>query len=150
MRADSSPFSGLCLVLLLLVWMRTAFLLLMLFLGTSGVPPPSQFMPTLLFTPEGLGLLVVGTAVGGGFAAAAFALSALSVPLLLVRRTDIVSAARASIAAIIANPAAMTLWAALIVVIMIVGLVTLLVGLVIAFPLIGHATWHAYVAIYGE
>ncbi len=143
-------FFGLCLMLVFFVWIRTAFLMLMLFLGTSGVPPASQFMHTLLFTPEGLGLLVTGSIVGGVLAATVFALSALSVPMLLVRRIDVVSAARASIAAIVANPAAMALWGVLIVAIMVLGALTWLVGLAVAFPLVGHATWHAYIAIYGE
>ena len=52
-------------------------------------------------------------------------------------------------AAVARNPKPMALWAALIVVIMGAGFVTLLFGLVVAFPLIGHATWHAYADIYG-
>lgn len=143
-------FFGSFLMFLLVAWMWLAFLLLMLFLGTSGVPPPSEFMRTLLFTPKGLGLLVVGSICGGLLAVLVFAISALSVPMLLVRRMDAVSAARASVAAVVANPKTMALWAALIVVMMAAGFATFLVGLVIAFPLIGHATWHAYVAIYGE
>lgn len=143
-------FFGLGLMFVLLLWIRVAFLLLMVFLGTSGAPPPSEFMHTLLFTPQGLGLLVTGSIVGACLAAIVFAASALAVPMLLVRRTDVVSAARASLAAIAMNPAAMALWAALIVVMMTAGFLTLLVGLVVAFPLIGHATWHAYVDIYGD
>jgi uncharacterized membrane protein len=61
-----------------------------------------------------------------------------------------VTAARASVAAAVHNPKPMALWAALIVVIMAAGFATLLVGLAISFPLIGHATWHAYADIYGS
>lgn len=142
-------FFGAVLLFAFFVWVQLAFLLLMLFLGTSEVPPASAFMQTLLFTPQGLGLLVVGSLIGGIIAALIFAISAVAVPMLLDREIDAVTAARASIAAVVQNPKPMALWAALIVVIMGAGFATLLVGLAIAFPLIGHATWHAYAEIYG-
>lgn len=143
-------FFGAALLFIYLVWIQLALLLFMLFLGGAGLPPPSKFMHELLFTPQGLGLLVVGTIVGGVLASIVFAISALAVPMLLVRRVDAVTAARASLEAIRQNPKPMALWAALIVVIMAAGFATLLVGLVVAFPLIGHATWHAYVDIYSD
>ena len=58
-------FFGMVLLFVFLVWLQLAFLLLMLFLGGAGLPPPSAFMHELLFTPRGLGLLIVGTIVGG-------------------------------------------------------------------------------------
>ena len=77
-------------------------------------------------------------------------MSAFAVPMLLVREIDAVTAARASLAAVWLNPRPMALWAGLIVVIMAAGFATLLAGLVLAFPLIGHATWHAYADVFGE
>ena len=143
-------FFGAILLFVFLAWLQIAFLLLMLFLGGSGLPPASATLETLLHTTRGLGLLVVGSLVGGALAALVFAMSVVAVPLLVVRQTDAVSAARASIACVVANPKPMALWAGLIAAIMATGFATLLVGLVIAFPWIGHATWHAYASIYGE
>lgn len=143
-------FFGAALAFVYIVWMQLALLLLMLFLGSSGLPPPSAFMHELLFTPRGLGLLIVGTAAGALLAAFVFAISALAVPMLLVREIDAVTAARASVDAVVANPKPMMLWAALIVVIIAAGFATFLVGLTIAFPLVGHATWHAYADIFGD
>ena len=137
-------FFGAILAFLYFVWVQLAFLLFMLFLGSRGLPPPSEFVPTLLFTLNGLGLLVVGTVVGGILATVAFAISVISVPLLLTRRADAVTAITASLAAVVLNPKPMALWAALIAGFMVLGIATLSVGLVFAFPLIGHATWHAY------
>jgi uncharacterized membrane protein len=137
-------FMGVIVLFMFMVWVQLAFLLLMLFMGGGGLPPPSEFMQALLFTPRGLGLLIIGTIVGGLIAMAVFAVTAVSVPMLLDRRVDAVTAARASIMAVLRNPKPMALWAALIVVLIGAGIATLLVGLVIAFPLIGHATWHAY------
>ena len=143
-------FFGVALLIVYFGWLQAAFLLLMLFLGGAGLPPPDQFMHTLLFTPRGLGLLVVGTIVGSLLATLVFAISAFAVPMLLARSLDAVTAARASVAAVALNPKPMALWAGLIAVIMAAGFACLLIGLVIAFPLIGHASWHAYVDVFGD
>ena len=140
-------FFGSILAFALFIWLQLALLLFMLFWGNNSIPPPSTFVPTLLFTTHGLGLLIVGTIVGGLLAGVVFSISVLSVPLLLTRRLDAVTAIRSSIAAVQRNPAPLALWAALIAGFMALGIATLSVGLVVAFPLIGHATWHAYRAL---
>jgi uncharacterized membrane protein len=132
------------LMVFYLIWVRVAVLLVALFLGTNGVPPAREFMGTLLFTPHGLGLLVVGTAVGAVFAAVVFALSVISIPMLMERRVDAFTAMAMSATAVVQNPKPMALWAALIAGFIALGIVTIGAGLVFAFPLIGHATWHAY------
>jgi uncharacterized membrane protein len=137
-------FFGAILAFVYFVWVQVAFLLFMLFLGSKPLPPASEFLPTLLFTPHGLGLLVAGTMVGGALAFLVFAISAVSVPLLMTRPVDAVSAIGVSLAAVVANPKPMALWAALVAGFMALGIATLFVGLAIAFPLIGHATWHAF------
>ena len=137
-------FLSVLLLFIYLVWVRIAFLLLALFLGTGGLPPAREFMPTLLFTPHGLGLLVVGTAVGAVLATIVFAATAISIPMLMDRPVDGFSAMQASAEAVVKNPKPMALWAILIAGFMALGLLTLGAGLIIAFPLIGHATWHAY------
>jgi uncharacterized membrane protein len=135
---------GLLLMLIYLAWVEIALLLFMLFLGPQPMPPLDTFVSNLLLTPRGLGLLIVGTGVGMALAATVFAISAVAVPLLMVERVDVVTAALTSIRACRKNPKAMALWAALIAGAMLLGLVTLFFGLVITFPLIGHATWHAF------
>jgi len=59
---------------------------LKLFMGDAALPPASTFVQTLLFTPRGLGLLIVGSMVGGVLAATVFAISVVAVPLLLLSR----------------------------------------------------------------
>jgi uncharacterized membrane protein len=137
-------FFGAILAFAYFVWLLLASLLLMLFLGTKPLPPANEFVPSLLFTPHGLGLLVTGTIVGGIIAALVFAVSAVSVPLLAVRRIDAVTAARTSLTAVAQNPKPMILWAGLIAGFAAIGIATIFVGLIIVFPLIGHATWHAF------
>lgn len=137
-------FFGAILAFAFAVWLQLAFLMFMLFMGGKGFPPLDEFMPMLLFTPNGLGLLIVGTAVGGLLASLVFAISAVSVPLMMEHRVDAVTAIGVSLRAVATNPKPMALWAGLIAAFMVLGLLTMFAGLVIAFPLIGHATWHAY------
>ncbi|MCP1335381.1 DUF2189 domain-containing protein [Futiania mangrovi] len=142
----SLAFFGVVLLLAYFFWMRVAYLLFALFFSGTGFPPMSEFVPTLLFTTHGLGLLVVGTGVGAFFAAVVFAISVVSVPMMVSREVDTLTAVVTSIQAVVRNPAPMLLWAVLIAGIMALGVVTFFVGLAVAFPLIGHATWHAYKA----
>jgi uncharacterized membrane protein len=135
---------GLLLMLIYLAWVEIALLLFMLFMGPQPMPPLDVFVSNLLLTPRGLGLLIVGTAVGMMLAATVFAISAVAVPLLMVEPVDVVTAATMSVGVCRKNPKAMALWAALIAGAMLLGFVTLFFGLVITFPLIGHATWHAF------
>jgi len=137
-------FFGVLLLLLYFFWMQVASLLFMLFFGNADIPPVENFVPTLLFTPHGLGLLVVGTAVGAVFALATYGVSAISVPMLLDQKLDVITAVTASIRAVDLNRPAMILWAVLIAGLIVAGFAALFVGLAIAFPLIGYETWHAY------
>ncbi|HIC80327.1 MAG TPA: DUF2189 domain-containing protein [Kiloniellaceae bacterium] len=137
-------FLGVTLMIVLLVWMRLATLLFALFLGTTEVPPMAEIVPTLLFTPNGLSLLIVGSAAGALLATLVFAISVISVPLLMERDIDFMTAVITSIQSVLRNPKPMLLWAWLVALLTAGGLVTLYLGLVVTFPLVGHATWHAY------
>ena len=138
-------FLGAILTFIYYIWIQIALLLFMLFFGsTTSFPHTSQFISTLLFEPQGLGLLIVGTIVGAVLAALSFAIAVVSVPLLTVRRMDAISAVNVSITAVAHNFRAMALWAALIGFVIAVGFLTCFVGLIFAFPLVGHASWHAF------
>jgi uncharacterized membrane protein len=135
---------GVALLLFMFAWVRLAALLFMLHFGLE---PPS--LATLLqdtfLSPAALPFLILGVAIGAALAALAFALSVVSIPLLLDRpATDVVTAMATSLAAVRANPAPMLFWGALIVLFVGAGLVTFYVGLIVTLPLIGHASWHAY------
>lgn len=134
---------ALILALFMLIWVRIATLLFAVFFGL-GAPPLDQVMQTLLFTSGGLLFTVVGGTIGGILALLAFAISAISIPRLMVRQTDVVTAIATSILAVTRNLAPMLLWAWLIALLTVVGMATCYIGLIVIFPLIGHATWHAY------
>jgi uncharacterized membrane protein len=138
---------GLLLMLIYLAWVEIALLLFMLFMGPQPMPPLDVFLSNLLLTPRGVGLLIVGSIVGAALGATVFAASAVAVPLMMTEPVDVVTAVTISVKACRKNLGAMGLWAALIAGAMVLGFVTLFVGLVVTFPLIGHATWHAYRAL---
>jgi uncharacterized membrane protein len=140
-------FMGVILMGALLIWVRVATLLFALFFGTTGWPPLEDFVPTLLFSWQGLSLLVTGTVIGGTIAFAIFAVSAISIPMLMSREVDAITAVLTSVQAVVQNFVPMVLWAWLIALLTACGLVTGLLGLIVTFPLIGHATWHAYRAL---
>lgn len=137
-------FLGIVLMALLLIWIRAAMLLLALFLGATEFPPLAEVVPTLLLTSQGVALLVVGTGAGAVLAAAVFAISVVSVPMLMERDVDFMTAIITSLLAVWRNPKPMLLWAWLIAFLTAGGLATLYLGLIVTFPLVGHATWHAY------
>jgi uncharacterized membrane protein len=82
--------------------------------------------------------------VGAVLAAAVFALSAVSVPMIMDRPVGAATAMMTSLRAVALNLPAMLLWAVLIAVLTAIGFATYLLGLVIVLPLLGHASWHAY------
>jgi uncharacterized membrane protein len=89
-------------------------------------------------------LFIVWMAMGGVVAALVFAASAVSIPFLLDREVDLLTAILTSVLAVGANPLVMAWWAVLIMVGTTIGIATLLAGLVVVVPVLGHATWHAY------
>lgn len=140
-------FVGLILALLMVFWMRAAVLIYALFFGYRAFPGLDQVAPMLFTTPVGLAMLCTGTIVGGLFAAFAFAISVFAIPMLLDRRVDAFTAMGTSIAMTWNNLPVMLVWAAILLALFLLCIVTGLVGLIVIFPLLGHATWHAYAAI---
>jgi len=143
-------FVGVLLSLLVLMWMRVAVLLYALFYGMRPFPGLGQITNTLLTTSEGWALILVGSFVGGLFAAFAFAISAFSFPILLNEESDSFSAMGASIVLVSHNLPVMLSWGAIVAVLFALTVFTGFIGLIIVYPLLGHATWHAYLAIRGE
>jgi uncharacterized membrane protein len=124
---------GLCLLVVLLVWVRAATIM--------SVFRPAAAFPTWRDLIPYFG---IGTAVGALFSAIVFAATAFSLPMLLDRRTDAITAVVTSINATLRNKSAMFVWAAIIGIAMLIGIATMFVGFIVVMPLIGHATWHAY------
>ena len=88
--------------------------------------------------------LTVGTAVGTVFAALVFSASAFSLPMMLDKKVDTVTAVLTSVNAVLRNKAAMAVWALIIVCALAISFATAFLGLFILMPLIGYAAWHGY------
>ena len=136
---------ALVLVVILLVWARASLVVFALFY-TSEMPSISGFLEQVV-SLENLEFLLAYFCVGGCFAVLVFAISVVSVPMMLDRDTDGVTAVLTSLRAFGANVPAMIVWGLAIVAIIGAGFALFFAGLVIAAPLVGHATWHAYRAL---
>ena len=134
---------GVTLMLVLLCWMLAAILVFAL-LFQEPAPTIANFIPAVFLSGNSAAFLVTGVAVGGLIALFTFSITVVAVPLLMDRRLDWMSAMQTSVNAVRANWRPMALWACLIVMFVGIGLVTFYVGLIVAMPLVGHATWHAY------
>lgn len=88
--------------------------------------------------------LTAYAAIGLVLAAVVFALSVVTVPMIVERHVDANTAMRMSLRVTVRDFPAMLIWAALIAGLIVLGFVTGLLGMVVIFPLLGHATWRAY------
>jgi uncharacterized membrane protein len=125
-----------------LVWARASLVVFALFY-TNEMPNLTGFLEQILRF-ENLEFLMVYFAVGLLFATIVFAVSVVSIPLMLDRNQDAVTAMLASVGALARNPATMMAWAFGIVALTILGFMTFHIGLAVLMPIVGHATWHAY------
>jgi uncharacterized membrane protein len=137
-------FTGLLLCLLMLLWARAAVLLWALFFGVTAFPGLENVVGILFGTAYGWTMVVVGTSIGGLFASFAFAISVFAVPMLLDQRIDALTAMGTSMKLVWNNLPPMIAWGAMVLVLFGVCVATGLIGMIVIFPLLGHATWHAY------
>jgi uncharacterized membrane protein len=140
-------FTGAILCGLMMLWMRAAVIIYALFFGLTPFPGLDHIATMLFTTWTGWAMLAVGAVVGGVFAAFSFAISTFSIPMLLDEETDAFTAMGTSISLVWSNLPVMLAWGAIVLVLVLLGIATALVGLIIVFPLLGHATWHAYRAM---
>jgi len=140
-------YAGLLLGLLVLFWLRAADLLYALFFGYAPLPGAGDALSNVFVTPRGWGLLLVGSAIGGLFAAFAFALSLFAVPMLLVERRDALTALGLSFAMTNHNLRPCLAWGGIVAAGMALSAATGLLGLIVVFPVLGYGTWHAWRAI---
>lgn len=98
----------------------------------------------ILSTGEHRAFMATWLILGASLALLVFAFSVVSVPMILDRNADFVTAIATSLRTFLLNLETMVLWAAVIVLLVLMSFASLMVGLVFAMPILGHATWHAY------
>ncbi|MDX1824485.1 MAG: DUF2189 domain-containing protein [Thiohalomonadales bacterium] len=90
--------------------------------------------------------LAIGSAVGTLFAGLVFSASAFSLPMMLDRKVDTITAVITSVNAVLRNKGAMVVWALIIVIALGISFATAFLGLAVLMPVLGYMTWHAYQA----
>ena len=123
-------------------WVLTSASLITLF-APQPVRAPMDFIRHVVLAPDHL-LFEAWLALGGVLAAPVFASSVITLPLLLDRRIGVLDAVLTSWRAVLANPVPLGIWAALVMGFTLLGLGSMLLGLLLVVPLLGHASWHAY------
>lgn len=134
---------GALLAAIAVVWLVASQVMLSTLLAGSG--PSADVLLWGSFTgsiDRTQALAYIGS--GAILAAIVFTLSVVTVPLIIDRGMGTVDALATSARATFKNLPAMLVWSALIVLLTTIGFVTLLAGMIIVAPLLGHATWHAY------
>jgi uncharacterized membrane protein len=124
---------GVVLLIVMLVWARAA--------ATVHVFFPVESNPSL---QQMLPFLGIGSVIGAVFTAIVFSASAFSLPMIMDRKVDSITAVVTSVNAVLRNKQPMVLWASLIGLAVVLGFASACVGFAVLLPLIGHATWHAY------
>jgi uncharacterized membrane protein len=123
-------------------WVLTSAALITL-LAPVPINSPMDFVQHVMLAPHGW-LFEIWLAVGGVMAAPMFASSVVAMPLLLDRRVTLMQAVLTSWQVVLTNPMPMAFWASIIMIFTMLGLGSLLLGLIPVLPMLGHASWHAY------
>lgn len=145
-RDGQMPFMGVVILFLTLSWLILARVTFALFLGDDAMTNIFSTREALL-TFDGVIFMAVAAVLGAAFAALVFSMTVVGMPLLLDREIDFVTATITSIQAVVENPKPMAAWAALVVVVLAVAMLPAFLGLLVALPILGHATWHLYMAV---
>ncbi|MFM9848082.1 MAG: DUF2189 domain-containing protein [Hyphomicrobiaceae bacterium] len=135
---------GFLLVAIFGIWLAMAHAIYVTNFGYREPVALLEFARSVLTTPEGHSLIVVGNAVGFLFAVLAFSLTVVSFPLLLDRNVGAAVAITTSVRAVLLNPTTMALWGLIVAFGLVIGSLPFFLGLAFVMPVLGHATWHLY------
>jgi uncharacterized membrane protein len=131
------------LAAIFLAWIGAADTIYRMTLGTLAPATPEAFLAALQ-TPEGLKMILIGNLVGALFAVVTLAVAAFSFPMVVDKGTPASTAVLTSIRAFQASPGTMIAWGIRVAAILALGALPLFVGLMVALPVLGYATWHLY------
>jgi len=129
------------------MWLYEVRMLLAIFLGFKSFSSIAAFVEVITGTPEGIGFLAVGTGVGAFISFVLFCTTVVSIPLLLDREIDLITAIITSFKAVFQSPGPMIGWGITIVVLTFAALLPVFLGLLVVLPVLGHATWHLYTKV---
>ncbi|MEE3046890.1 MAG: DUF2189 domain-containing protein [Pseudomonadota bacterium] len=134
---------GVVLMLFFLAWTRIAMLLFALFYNGT-MPSLDALIWETFFSRDAITFLITGSILGGALAIIVFAISVVSIPLLVDRDVDVITAVIISVNAFRKNWKVLIGWAAVIAILAACGMVVFMFGLAVMMPLLGYSSWHAY------
>lgn len=140
-RTGTMAIFGGVLLILEMLWGRAS---LIVFAVSFDGMPDFRGSLTALLDPENLAFIVAYLAVGAVFAGLIFAISVVSIPMILDRSVDAVSAGLTSLRLCLTQPWVMLIWGALITLLVVLAMLPGFLGLLVVGPVLGHASWHAY------
>ena len=135
------PSMAVVILVFFMFWVFVAHTVYALFFGLQAFRASTLEM---LLSANGLAMLLVGTAVGAVMAGVLFSIMVISLPLLLDKEVDFVTAMITSWQAVQASPGPMLTWAAIIAGLVFVAMLPGFLGLMVVMPVLGHASWHLY------
>lgn len=142
-RGRQVPWLGAIIVIYFLFWTFLAHMIFALFMGLEPITDLSDGF-AMFMTPPGLRMIAVELVVGAALALLLFALTVVSLPMLLDKELDFMTAMLHSFATVQANRAVMLVWAVIIAALTLVAMIPWFLGLMVVLPVLGHATWHIY------
>lgn len=145
-RLGQLPWLATIIVLIFLFWFFLGHMIFALFLGLAPMTNVSSSLAVFL-TANGLMMLAFGSVVGAVFAVIVFSISVMGMPLLFDRDLDFMTATITSVGAVLKRPWVYLSWGAVIGVVTLIAMIPAFLGLFIAMPVFGHATWHLYVGL---
>ena len=134
---------GLMSILAGTAWQVASVVIVALFYQGPALAPKAMIIE-IVVNPQHYRMFFIYMLSGGVLAAVVFALSVVSMPMLVDRRGDLLAALTTSVNAVAENPLPLALWAALLMLLTGIGFATALLGLVVVMPWLGHASFHAY------
>jgi len=135
---------GLYLLAIFVAWMLAANAIHAITMGEATPTSAPEFVKQALTTGAGWAMIVIGLAVGFGFALLVLATSVVSFPLLLDRDVGVPNAIVTSVNVTRKNPRVICAWGLIVATGLVLGSIPALIGLIVVIPLLGHATWHLY------
>ncbi|SEA75505.1 DUF2189 domain-containing protein [Rubrimonas cliftonensis] len=136
-------FLGFILLFAVFVWLRVALLIYALFFGLS--PTPLDHLLSEVFTTvNGFTFMLVGNAVGAGFAFVVFSITVVSFPYMLEKDVDPVTAVALSVSAVAKNLMPLLGWGLFVAIALAASWLPFFLGLIVVLPVLGHATWRLY------
>ncbi len=151
-RQQRREFGWMALIVLFVFWLWAyqVRLLLALFLQYKASVSFESLVSTLFTTSEGALFLMIGTCVGAVLSTLLFSLTVIAMPLLMDRDIDIITAMITSVKSVRESPVVMLGWGAFIGALTLVAVAPAFLGVIVLFPVLGHASWHLYTRLVSE